>query len=315
MGCSGGKPNLIIADLLIGRGADPNGEIASVPLLALLLAKDRPNLAAIKFVITRGANVNYILNVNHRLNMGCISWWYRHDRLCTVGAPGSISPLGLLIVKSCTSRDIISDDDKFALLDVVLAAGADPNPKTGELGQLWTPLMLLCDSTGCPLRCIQLLMAHGADPCATVTRGGAAMTALIIAQRHGNQAIVTFLQDAAGCRPLQIAVEHGLFNTACTALRFGRITTADCTLPNLAGQHSEDALKLLRSLMHPWPPESHAYYHPGFREVVATLMCIKQRQNRRTPMVLPGLTTIAQTTEVLMPQVKVKNIRAANRDQ
>ena len=67
-------------------------------------------------------------------------------------------------------------------------------------------------------------------------------------------------------------------------------------------------------MLHPWAPESHPFYHPGFRDVVATLMCVKQLQNGRMPKVLPELMTTI-TSVSLIPLIKIKGIRSAIMDQ
>ena len=50
----------------------------------------------------------------------------------------------------------IPDTDRYALLEIILAAGADPNPT--QAAGLWTPLMHLCGLKNCPLRGVQLIV-------------------------------------------------------------------------------------------------------------------------------------------------------------
>ena len=91
-------------------------------------------------------------------------------------------------------------DGNVALLEQLLASGADPNVRAGVNG--WTPLMHAVHKN--QPGSVRVLLAHGARP---DERGGAGVTALIMAAGYGYADTVKLLLDA-GASPY-LKAENG----------------------------------------------------------------------------------------------------------
>ncbi len=89
-------------------------------------------------------------------------------------------------------------DGNVALLEQLLASGADPNVRAGVND--WTPLMHAIHKN--QLGSVRVLLAHGARP---DERGGAGVTALIMAAGYGYTDSVNLLLDAGASPYLKAA--------------------------------------------------------------------------------------------------------------
>jgi hypothetical protein len=113
-------------------------------------------------------------------------------------------------------------DGNVALLEQLLASGADPNVRAGVND--WTPLMHAIHKN--QPGSVRVLLAHGARP---DERGGAGVTALIMAAGYGQADSVRRLLDAGANPHLMAADGTGALDAAVGGVSdIDRFTVGHC---------------------------------------------------------------------------------------
>lgn len=112
--------------------------------------------------------------------------------------PSVLNEIGYRPLDIAVIEDHPDDDEKYAVLSLLLARGANPNGEDGVEAEHPLHVMLQNDME----QFIPLLLDHGADPDA---RGACGATALHIAAQYGDIRLVNaFLQAGADC----LAIDH-----------------------------------------------------------------------------------------------------------
>jgi len=175
---------------------------------------------------------------------------------------------------------------------VLLMAGADPTAEDRTFSSLLdqcnhTPIVLATYNVNWEV--IRLLMSFGAP--APSHRSGSAPSAAAPDKRV---TLGVFLDAVQGMRPLQIAVASRLHAEARSALHFGWIDTAGCSLPALLAAAADlpppemqmepatlavcqSTVRMVRDAMSPWSTSTHQLYHRRFRDAVQLVMLVEIR--------------------------------------
>ena len=293
--CQKGHPS--VAQLLLNSGADANVAQAETGTTALHVACEQGNACIVRLLLDNGADPNLARTDNGEtpLMFGCLKPHVGVVRLL-MSHGANINQATTDLGQTALRATALTGNCDLARF--LLDAGADPNMARTDNGET----IIVGAAQKNFTNMVQLLAVFGASLGTGMSFGGQTLTAQLVAEAAGHEALDAWLTMAAHWGPLQVAAACRLHNAAASALRLGCIdpflvgksrggkgrscTVARAHLIKVATLTDlwpdmppvcKATQRLVRAATALWSPERHWLYHWEFRAAVSTVLLVRQR--------------------------------------